>query len=696
MIAVLGLLATANAAMASGVTYTFSSAADAVTWPASIPIDGSETVGGLSLYNDTSGPMSINGNFQGIGAAPGFSPGNDALWGTPLIAPPPVSPFGPGLTIIFDSAPNRSVNTASFDFAWIDQSSNAPSTLTVQVMDRNSKSTSKEVTLSSFTSPNGSNGGSTTGQAGTVSLSASSLGLSNIFEITIDSRPINSVFKSEFGIDNLKLNGGSPSTSTTPYTLSDGTDTISWNLNSSSVAIGPSLYGPERTGSTITVDSGVTWTTMGHFHLGYNDGLVGMGIPPATETTDILHLLTGSSVSVKGETIFGSGLNKRAVVNIDTGASFSSHGGLQIGYLAPLNLSTSQCLLTVNGTLTTDDGATVGVIKGGRATVNVDGPSARWSDKVTSASNSGNISFGSQGGQGTLNVTNGGQVQTSYLSVGDGTGAFNGAPGVGLVTVAGNPATGAVSRLDLGDMLNIGRDGAKGNVNVKNDGLINTDRVYLGIGDTSSGTLTVESGGRVNIRSVLNSGSQGTVDVTSGGEVVLGTPAVGPSPTAGTVVVGYNGTLAGSGTIKGNVIGAGGTISPGHSPGTLNITGDVTLSKDTVLMLQIAGTSAGQFDVLNVSGALDLNNAKLDLVFLNGYAPTAGHLVNLTMFQSTSGITGTLGGVDVSGLPSGLGASVNFDSLSSGTITFSTHPVPEPASLAMMLGGGALLLRRRR
>ena len=700
LLAAATLLVTVNAAFASGVTYTFNSADDGVVWPASIANDTGTGAGEAFLSNYTGAPLSINSNFQGVGTAPGFSAGNDALWGNPYDDSTGGN-FGPGLEIDFGNAPNGSVSTASFDFAWIDQyDNNAPSTVTVNVADSSFNTTSTTVTLSSFTSPNGYNGGSTTGQAGTVSLSASSLGLSNIYALNIDFAPINSYFaQSEFGIDNLKLDGGAPAPVATPYTLADGADTISANLYSSNVDIGP--YNTEAVGSTVTVGSGVSWTATGHFRLGYNDGTVG-GYG-TSETTDTLHLLTGSFVNVAKETYFGWGYNKRAVVTIDAGAGYTSGGDFQIGDASPGNPTNSQSLLTDHGSLTTLNGALVAVVKGGRATVNIDGPTAMWINNNYSTgpdnSSAGTMSVGGQGGDGTLNVLNGGTVRTTWLAVGDSTGFFYHTPGNGQLTVTGDASTSANSRVEVGDLLTIGQYGGTGRVDVQNLGVLNAQRVYVNFGDTGGGqgSLVVHSGGQVNISQSLTTWANGSVDVTSGGKVVIGQAALGTTVDAGTVLVGYNGTLAGTGTIQGNVVGAGGTISPGHSPGTLNITGDVTLSSDTVLLLQVAGTGAGQFDVLNVSGALDLNNATLNLVFLNGYVPTAGDLVNLTMFQATSGITGTLGGVDVSGLPTGLGASVNFDSLSSGTVTFSTHPAPEPASLAMMMMlGGALLLRRRR
>jgi autotransporter-associated beta strand protein len=61
------------------------------------------------------------------------------------------------------------------------------------------------------------------------------------------------------------------------------------------------------------------------------------------------------------------------------------------------------------------------------------------------------------------------------------------------------------------------------------------------------------------------------------------------------------GTLAGSGTINGNVTNYG-KVSPGALgvPGMLTVVHDYTQAQYATLMIQLAGVSAGQFSVLNV------------------------------------------------------------------------------------------------
>src|SRR5206468_3033155 len=101
--------------------------------------------------------------------------------------------------------------------------------------------------------------------------------------------------------------------------------------------------------------------------------------------------------------------------------------------------------------------------------------------------------------------------------------------------------------------------------------------------------------------------------------------------------VNLGGTLAGTGTIHGNVTNIAGTVSPGDSPGTLTITGNFTQQSGT-LVIDIAGANAGQFSVLNIFGTASLSGL-LDPVLLNGFVPTIGESFT---FLNYGAVTGSL------------------------------------------------------
>ncbi|HET8956054.1 MAG TPA: hypothetical protein VFN18_10390 [Solirubrobacterales bacterium] len=82
------------------------------------------------------------------------------------------------------------------------------------------------------------------------------------------------------------------------------------------------------------------------------------------------------------------------------------------------------------------------------------------------------------------------------------------------------------------------------------------------------------------------------------------------------------GTLRGGGTVNGNVGNSGGTVKPGDGGiGTLTVTGSYV--QDVArLEIEIAGTGAGQHDVLAVGGVLGINGT-LALLPTSGFASSA-------------------------------------------------------------------------
>ena len=66
------------------------------------------------------------------------------------------------------------------------------------------------------------------------------------------------------------------------------------------------------------------------------------------------------------------------------------------------------------------------------------------------------------------------------------------------------------------------------------------------------------------------------------------------------------GTLSGRGIIGGNVFNNG-IVNPGTSPGTLTVSGNYTQSSAGTLVIEVAGKSAGQYDVLAVGGTANLD-----------------------------------------------------------------------------------------
>jgi autotransporter-associated beta strand protein len=99
------------------------------------------------------------------------------------------------------------------------------------------------------------------------------------------------------------------------------------------------------------------------------------------------------------------------------------------------------------------------------------------------------------------------------------------------------------------------------------------------------------------------------------------------------------GTLAGNGMINSDLRnGGGGRVSAGTLgvPGLLTVVHDYTQTQYATLMIQIAGTNAGDFSVLNVLGNANLNGY-LDPVLLNGFVPMIGDSFTFLNYASFTG-----------------------------------------------------------
>jgi len=64
----------------------------------------------------------------------------------------------------------------------------------------------------------------------------------------------------------------------------------------------------------------------------------------------------------------------------------------------------------------------------------------------------------------------------------------------------------------------------------------------------------------------------------------------------------FGGAVSGSGTIAGGLNNVGGTLAPGNSPGRFTIQGDYSQSSVGTLLMESAGASEGEFDVLTIAG----------------------------------------------------------------------------------------------
>ena len=126
----------------------------------------------------------------------------------------------------------------------------------------------------------------------------------------------------------------------------------------------------------------------------------------------------------------------------------------------------------------------------------------------------------------------------------------------------------------------------------------------------------------------------GTITLTAGNLVVDGS-----QPDANIIMNG--GVLMGTGTVGAISNAGGGKIAPGHSPGTINSAGPVVLSGSIDFEEEITGVTPGtQYDVFNVTGTIDLNNANLVLL-PSGTQPNGSVF---TIINASGGVSGIFSG----------------------------------------------------
>jgi hypothetical protein len=80
--------------------------------------------------------------------------------------------------------------------------------------------------------------------------------------------------------------------------------------------------------------------------------------------------------------------------------------------------------------------------------------------------------------------------------------------------------------------------------------------------------------------------------------------------------------VLGTGTISGAVLNTGGMVKPGDTPGTLTINGNYTQGSGGTLTIELGGSAAGNYSVLDVTGRASLQGT-VDFTTVNGFRPGA-------------------------------------------------------------------------
>lgn len=351
--------------------------------------------------------------------------------------------------------------------------------------------------------------------------------------------------------------------------------------------------------------------------------------------TGTLNIGAGGTVT-NLNTFVGSFADGDGTVVVDgDGAGWQNSGALIVG------AEGSGAVDINNGTVSSDSG-TLGNAVGADGRVRVAGDTARWTSALA-------IQVGYQG-SGDLVIEDGGRAATGAVIVGAT------ASGSGTLTLGGTAAARGI--LETGFVQK--QDGA-GSVTLDGGMLRATADEQDFLSGFSAGDVNIEAGGawvdnnghdigiqtdlqgaggltKLGAGTLVLSGSntyQGATEVEAGSLVVNGDLA--PS----TLTIHGGAGLGGSGTVGTTSLGAGSTLAPGNSIGTLTVDGDLTFDSDTTYQVEVAPDGSDS-DLVQVTGQARLNGADVAHIGNSGdYRPATVY----TILSADGGLDGTFGGV---------------------------------------------------
>ncbi|MCL2760558.1 MAG: autotransporter-associated beta strand repeat-containing protein, partial [Desulfuromonadales bacterium] len=312
--------------------------------------------------------------------------------------------------------------------------------------------------------------------------------------------------------------------------------------------------------STVTVDgTNSVWTNSGDLYVGFN----GSG------TMNIAH---GGTVSDNTGYI-GIAMASTGTVTVDgANSAWTNSGDLYVGYEGTGNLTIS------NGGYVSDTDGYIDITPvvpfppasgtpGSVGVVTVSGAGSQWE-------NSGSLVV-SEGGSGTLTISDGGEVSAASVTVAtnSGTGVINiGAADESAAVAPGTLDTPTVDIYPTGSLV----------FNHTSDDYTFAPQI------TSTGSVIQDAG--ITVLTADNS-TLGTTTVNGGALYINGNSTA----TTDLATVNSGGTLGGIGTIGGSItVQDGGILAPGNVnvPGTLTINGNLTLNDGSILNYRFGDVTA--------------------------------------------------------------------------------------------------------
>jgi outer membrane autotransporter protein len=337
------------------------------------------------------------------------------------------------------------------------------------------------------------------------------------------------------------------------------------------------------------------------------------------------------AVITNSGSITTAGSNANGIVSFGADATITTSGNITTTMMGDGIVSVGDNVtITTSGNITAagsdadgivslGNNATITNSNSGTITTSADGIRSFGADATITTSGSittsGDFADGIRSYGGNATITNSGSIQVSG----------NGAIGVSLGSLAADSLTnsGSIVATSSATQAIVGGTGSN-TVNLQTGSII-TGHIALGNGNDA---LTVEGDSTVTGNINMGTGTD-AININSGRLTLNGTI------TNSDTNVNTGGTLAGNATTA-NLFVNGGSVAPGNSIGTINVTGNVDF------------TGGGNYDVeVNAAGASDLINATGTATLTSGVVnikPEAGNYAestDYTLLTAVGGLGGT-------------------------------------------------------
>lgn len=410
--------------------------------------------------------------------------------------------------------------------------------------------------------------------------------------------------------------------------------------------------------------------------------------------------VVGNSASDRGEvTVSGHDGSGNA-------SSWTNNGDLVIGQDGTGMLSIT------NGGVVSSSSSYIGAGAGGQGDVTVSGRDINGNASIWTAT--GQLYIGGSG-TGTLSISDGGVVNSSWAAIGDSSG------GVGTVTVSGHDGNGHASTWNNTNQLYVGNSG-EGTLNILNGGVVNSGQGLIGV-NAGNNSVTVsgrDTGGNASTWNAANNiyvgfYGNGALSVADGAKVATSAAGGGAASvyigyglgsTGSVVVSSSNGSVSSLTTTDRIELGAGGagemTVGKG---GFANAASDVYLATGTTGsgILHLDGDASGR-GVLETGAVIRGDGPSAVLDFNGGILRANRNEANF--LDGFASVTVAAGGAwfDTNGYDIAIGTdfsgSSSFDKLGLGQLTltgdssgFSGFSTVSAGTLAVngVLGGNMLV-----